>query len=35
VPGGVEPDELERALTAAAEEQGVELTFRRLDPDPL
>ena len=35
VPAGVDGAELERALADAAREQGVELTLRTLDSDPL
>jgi len=35
VPAGTDGDELERALAEAARDQGVELTLRGLDPDPL
>ena len=35
VPQGVDGTELEQALSGVAREQGVELTLRRLDPDPL
>ena len=35
VPGGVDADELAVALAEVAREQGVELTMRPLDADPL